>query len=441
MVEKCVLCPRLSFLVGLPLAASLLTTAPTVAGDRSVIPVPASLVSRARAVPPAEMQRLYDEVNTPHKYGVILRPEGTSVSDTRPMVRMGVSVIGEIRTRETMEHAIVFAETGHLCMATLHSNNANQALDRIINFFPEDRRNQLLLDLSLNLKAIIGQQLIPRCDGKERMVPLSLPARQALAAVDARVEARRPDPVLEVPGLATEEQQVVLVLVGELGDLLHQRSEAVDGDGGSLGGLDAAAAEAVDAARRDVARALEGRKRGALALEHLVRWPERGQVNRHVLAELLAHIVKLFRQGLGVVIEPGDHERGQLEPDAEARRPTAVLPDDVVVELAVDPHRLAERVLVSADRRDLTSDVEVEQLQAVEQRGASTTPVARALVAAAIGGVAGHQDQREEAEHDGVHGIEDVREDDLTRAATGTRRCRVHQSGSDARLDLRRGGL
>jgi twitching motility protein PilU len=82
-----------------------------------------------------------------------------------------VILIGEVRSRETMQHAITFAETGHLCMATLHSNNANQALDRIINFFPEDRRNQLLLDLSLNLKAIIGQQLIPRCDGKERMVP------------------------------------------------------------------------------------------------------------------------------------------------------------------------------------------------------------------------------------------------------------------------------
>jgi twitching motility protein PilU len=80
-----------------------------------------------------------------------------------------VILIGEVRTRETMQHAITFAETGHLCIATLHSNNANQALDRIINFFPEDRRNQLLLDLSLNLKAIIGQQLIPRSDGKERM--------------------------------------------------------------------------------------------------------------------------------------------------------------------------------------------------------------------------------------------------------------------------------
>ena len=71
-----------------------------------------------------------------------------------------VILIGEIRTRETMEHAIAFAETGHLCLSTLHANNANQALDRIINFFPEDRRNQLLLDLSLNTRAIVSQRLV-----------------------------------------------------------------------------------------------------------------------------------------------------------------------------------------------------------------------------------------------------------------------------------------
>lgn len=81
-----------------------------------------------------------------------------------------VILIGEIRTRETMDHAIAFAETGHLCLATLHANNANQAMDRIINFFPEDRRNQLLLDLSLNMKAIVAQQLIPTPDGKGRVL-------------------------------------------------------------------------------------------------------------------------------------------------------------------------------------------------------------------------------------------------------------------------------
>jgi twitching motility protein PilU len=77
-----------------------------------------------------------------------------------------VILIGEIRDRETMEHALAFAETGHLAISTLHANNANQALDRIINFFPEDRRNQLLLDLSLNLRAFVSQRLIKTIDGK-----------------------------------------------------------------------------------------------------------------------------------------------------------------------------------------------------------------------------------------------------------------------------------
>ena len=81
-----------------------------------------------------------------------------------------VILIGEIRTRETMDHAIAFAETGHLCLATLHANNSNQAMDRIINFFPEDRRNQLLMDLSLNTRAFIAQQLIPTPDGKSRVL-------------------------------------------------------------------------------------------------------------------------------------------------------------------------------------------------------------------------------------------------------------------------------
>jgi twitching motility protein PilU len=77
-----------------------------------------------------------------------------------------VILIGEIRSQETMEHALAFAETGHLCLSTLHANNSNQALDRIINFFPEERRNQLLLDLSLNLKAFVSQRLVPTIEGK-----------------------------------------------------------------------------------------------------------------------------------------------------------------------------------------------------------------------------------------------------------------------------------
>ena len=85
-----------------------------------------------------------------------------------------VILIGEIRDREVMEHAIAFAETGHLAMGTLHANNANQALDRIINFFPEERRAQLLMDLSLNLKGIISQRLIPLKEGKGRAAAVEI---------------------------------------------------------------------------------------------------------------------------------------------------------------------------------------------------------------------------------------------------------------------------
>lgn len=79
-----------------------------------------------------------------------------------------VIMIGEVRTRQTMEHAITFAETGHLCLCTLHANNANQALDRILHFFPPDRHTQLWMDLSLNLKAMVAQQLVPNADGTGR---------------------------------------------------------------------------------------------------------------------------------------------------------------------------------------------------------------------------------------------------------------------------------
>jgi len=85
-----------------------------------------------------------------------------------------VILIGEIRDRETMDHAIAFAETGHLCMGTLHANSANQALDRIINFFPEERRPQLLMDLSLNLKGMISQRLIPKRDRKGRVPAIEI---------------------------------------------------------------------------------------------------------------------------------------------------------------------------------------------------------------------------------------------------------------------------
>lgn len=93
-----------------------------------------------------------------------------------------VILIGEIRSRETMEHALAFAETGHLVITTLHANNANQALDRIINFFPEDRRDQLFMDLSLNLKAMLAQQLVPTPDGKGRRVVMEVLINTPLVA-------------------------------------------------------------------------------------------------------------------------------------------------------------------------------------------------------------------------------------------------------------------
>jgi twitching motility protein PilU len=117
----------------------------------------------------------------PHKNCIVTQREvGVDTenwfSALKNMLRQAPDVIlmGEIRDRETMEHAVAFAETGHLCMATLHANSANQALDRIINFFPEERRQQLLMDLSLNLKGMISQRLIPRKETKGRAVAIEI---------------------------------------------------------------------------------------------------------------------------------------------------------------------------------------------------------------------------------------------------------------------------
>ncbi|MCU0766108.1 MAG: PilT/PilU family type 4a pilus ATPase [Gammaproteobacteria bacterium] len=93
-----------------------------------------------------------------------------------------VILIGEVRTRETMEYAIAFAETGHLCLTTLHANNANQALDRILHFFPEDQRDQVLMDLSLNLRAIIAQRLVRKADGQGRRAAVEVLLNTPLAS-------------------------------------------------------------------------------------------------------------------------------------------------------------------------------------------------------------------------------------------------------------------
>lgn len=93
-----------------------------------------------------------------------------------------VIMVGEVRTRETMDYALTFAETGHLCLATLHANNANQALDRIINFFPSDRHSQVWMDLSLNLRGMIAQQLLPTIDGKGRRAAIEVLINTPLVA-------------------------------------------------------------------------------------------------------------------------------------------------------------------------------------------------------------------------------------------------------------------
>src|SRR6186713_791560 len=117
----------------------------------------------------------------PHKNCVVTQREVGIDTDSweaalKNTLRQAPDVIlmGEIRDRETMEHAVAFAETGHLCMATLHANSANQALDRVINFFPEERRAQLLMDLSLNLRALVSQRLMPRQEGRGRAAAVEI---------------------------------------------------------------------------------------------------------------------------------------------------------------------------------------------------------------------------------------------------------------------------
>ena len=117
----------------------------------------------------------------PHKNCVVTQREVGIDTDSweaalKNTLRQAPDVIlmGEIRDRETMEHAVAFAETGHLCMATLHANSANQALDRIINFFPEERRAQLLMDLSLNLRSLVSQRLVPTEDGLGRVAAVEI---------------------------------------------------------------------------------------------------------------------------------------------------------------------------------------------------------------------------------------------------------------------------
>ncbi|MCG2575492.1 PilT/PilU family type 4a pilus ATPase [Dechloromonas sp. XY25] len=116
-----------------------------------------------------------------HKNCIVTQREvGVDTDDWGPALKNtlrqapDVILMGEIRDRDTMDYAIAFAETGHLALATLHANSSNQAIDRIINFFPEERRSQLLMDLSLNLRAMVSQRLIPKKDGKGRMAAIEV---------------------------------------------------------------------------------------------------------------------------------------------------------------------------------------------------------------------------------------------------------------------------
>lgn len=125
----------------------------------------------------------------PHRNCIVTQREvGSDTADWHTALKNtlrqapDVILIGEIRDRETMDHAIAFAETGHLCLATLHANNSNQALDRIINFFPEDRRTQLLMDLSLNLRALVSQRLVPLKAGHGRCAAVEILLNSPLIA-------------------------------------------------------------------------------------------------------------------------------------------------------------------------------------------------------------------------------------------------------------------
>jgi twitching motility protein PilU len=143
----------------------------------------AAMVGHRNAHSHGHIITIEDPVEFVHPHGnciVTQREVGVDTEDWETALKNAlrqapdVIQIGEIRDRQTMDHAIAFAETGHLCLATLHANNANQALDRIINFFPEERRQQLLMDLSLNLRGMVSQRLVPRKDGTGRAVAIEI---------------------------------------------------------------------------------------------------------------------------------------------------------------------------------------------------------------------------------------------------------------------------
>ncbi len=143
----------------------------------------AAMLGERNAAAPGHILTVEDPVEFvhPHRQCLVTQREvGVDTASFEQALRNAlrqapdVVLIGEVRSREIMDYAVAFAETGHLTLATLHANNANQALDRIVNFFPSDRREQLLMDLSLNLRAIVAQQLIPTADGQGRVAALEV---------------------------------------------------------------------------------------------------------------------------------------------------------------------------------------------------------------------------------------------------------------------------
>ncbi|MDP2832622.1 MAG: PilT/PilU family type 4a pilus ATPase [Pseudomonadota bacterium] len=138
----------------------------------------AAMIGYRNAISSEHIITVEDPIEFVHQHGKCIITQREIGSDTdswevalKNTLRQApdIIMIGEIRDRETMEYALSYAETGHLCMSTVHANNGNQTLDRILSFFPRDRRDQLLLDLSLNLRAIVSQRLVPRTDGKGRI--------------------------------------------------------------------------------------------------------------------------------------------------------------------------------------------------------------------------------------------------------------------------------
>lgn len=143
----------------------------------------AAMIGKRNASAPGHILTIEDPVEFvhPHRQCIVNQREvGVDTESFEAALKNAlrqapdVVLIGEIRSREIMDYAVAFAETGHLALATLHANNANQALDRIINFFPSERRDQLLMDLSLNLRAVVAQQLIPAADGNGRVAALEV---------------------------------------------------------------------------------------------------------------------------------------------------------------------------------------------------------------------------------------------------------------------------